>query len=66
VQAPLGDEWWHAVDVLEFDVALVIISVDSSDRSPAEHALRQLDQLGIPRYLILQCPSRRREASHAK
>ncbi|PJK22906.1 hypothetical protein [Mycolicibacterium goodii] len=66
VQAPLADEWWHAVDVWEFDVALVVISADSSDRSPAEHALRQLDQLGIPLHLILQSPSRRREASHAK
>ena len=50
----LDKHWWRHVDAAELALAVVIVRTRSSDREPAEQALRQLAGLGVPTWLVLQ------------
>jgi capsular polysaccharide biosynthesis protein len=56
MSAQLDTTWWWRVDADDLGLGIVLVTTASRDRTAAEQALRQLDSLGVPAWLVLQGP----------
>ena len=54
ITASMGSAWWRDVDLPDVATVMVVASTEASDRRIAERTLRQLRDLNLPTYLVLQ------------
>jgi capsular polysaccharide biosynthesis protein len=56
VSRELRSTWWRDVDTSTIGTVIVVLSVKAQDRRVADRTLRQLRDLFLPTYLVLQRP----------
>jgi capsular polysaccharide biosynthesis protein len=56
VSAALDTTWWWHIDPDDVGLGVVLVTTASRDRKAAEEALRQLNALDLPAWLVLQKP----------
>lgn len=54
IAAEMDSAWWRDVDLSGVATVIVIVSTEAIDRRIGERTLRQLRDLNLPTYLVLQ------------